>query len=371
MTLKQTVWPAIAIAALTTQAHASDTSHVEIYGLIDAGVSYVSNESGHGNLKFDDGIAAPNLLGIRDDEALGGGLHAVFNLVNQFGLGNGQTIQGANALFGRNAYVGLKQDGWGALTFGNQYDFMTDALFGGRNDAAAYLGGLYNFRAGPFQKLALPYAPPFSPSFDWDRMSGRPVANSVKYVSPVIDGLSAGAMYAFGNVAGSIGAGNANSFALMYDQGHFGAAAAVTNVKYVGYGSILNWGVGAHYAIERWTFTALATGIRTSPGAAIAQAGGSAEFRPVPDWAVGGDYFYMKGNAYLDHHHAHQMSLQISHYLSKRTTLYVSSVYQRANHGTNALIDGVLDQNDYPSGTGSSSSGASQLITRVAVQTRF
>jgi hypothetical protein len=135
-----------------------DHLHLDpVDGLFDAGVSYVSNESGHSNLKFDDGIAVPNLLGFKGTEDLGGSLSAVFNLVDQFSFDTGQIIQSPGALFGRTAYVGLSHDDWGSLTLGNQYDFMTDSLFFGRDDAAGYIGGLYNFRAGPFSKLALPH----------------------------------------------------------------------------------------------------------------------------------------------------------------------------------------------------------------------
>jgi hypothetical protein len=84
-------------------------------------------------------------------------LSAFFNLVDQFSFGTGQIIQGPGALFGRTAYVGLSHDDWGSLTLGNQCDFMTDSPFFDRDDAAGYIGGLYNFSAGPFSKLALPH----------------------------------------------------------------------------------------------------------------------------------------------------------------------------------------------------------------------
>ena len=362
---------AVASALLATAVHAQGVlggSSVTLFGLIDAGVSYVSNESGHSNLKFDDGIALPNLFGIRGNEDLGGGLHAVFSLVDQFILGDGSITPG-QGLFGRTAYVGLSSDQYGTVTLGNQYDFMTDSLFASRSDAAMTVGGLYNFRAGPFSKIGIPGNPPFAPQYDWDRMAGATVQNALKYQSPTMGGFRFGALYGFGGIPGSFGRGNATSFGVNYDHGPFGAAAAYTEVKYVVAGqpdtNIRNWGVGAHYQLGNVNATALVTTVRnTANGGAIAEGEVGASWQIEPDWGVGADYMYMKGNAVLDSNHAHQISAIVNHNLSKRTNIYVETVYQRTNSTAQALINGVLD----PDGT---SSSPTQFIARVGVATRF
>lgn len=360
---------AMAFSAAAAQAHAQTGGSVTLYGVMDAGITYLSNSGGHGNLKFDDGIMSPNLLGIRGDEDLGGGTHAVFDLVNQFAIGSGAIQPPGKGIFGRNAWVGLTNDHYGSIKLGNQYDFMVDSLFFGRTDAAMMVGGLYNFRAGPFQKIALPYNPPYAGQFDWDRMSGQTVTNSVKYQSPSFGGFRIGALYGFGGVPGSFGSGNSVSVGLNFDRGPFGAAAAYTEVKYLQMGGpqvgVRNWGVGAHYDFGKLSTSALVTTVRNmANGGAIAQGelGVTYLFSPVVQF--GADYMYMKGNGYLDNNHAHQIAASLAYFLSKRTILYAQTVYQRANSGAQALISGVLDAN----GT---SSGPSQFLGRVGVETRF
>ena len=362
-------------ALLTLFAHqvqaetASSGNSVQIYGLMDAGVTYVSNSSGSKNVKFDDGIYVPNLLGFKGSEDLGGGVHAIFNLVDQYSLGTGSIIQGNNEIFGRNAYVGLESEEFGTVTLGNQYDFMDDALFFDHDDAAIYVGGLYNFRDGPFSKIAIPGDPPYAGSFNWDRMADASVTNSIKYASPKFNGFSFGALYGFGGVAGSFGSNSTVSAGINYGFGTFGMGAAYTDVKSseagLGQINVMNWGVGAHYAFGNWTTSALVTAVRNSAnGGAIAEGEVGALYRFNPAWSLGADYMYMKGNSYLNNNHAHQVTATLSDQLSKRTAVYVESVYQRTNAGAQALINGMLNPTD-------TSSGPSQFLARVGLTTRF
>lgn len=349
-------------------AHAQATGSVTLYGLIDAGVTYVSNQGGHSNLKFDDGILVPNIFGLAGDENLGGDLHAIFRLVDQFNLGSG-TILAGQGLFGRTAYVGLKSDHLGTLTFGEQTDFMFDSL-SGANDNPAYNLGLYAFRTGPFNKLALPTNPPYAGSFDWDRMTGaNPVHSAVKYQSPDLGGFSFGGLYAFGGVPGSLGAGNTVSAGMNYENGTFGAGAAYTEIKYYTAGQpqvgIRNWGVGGHYVIGGLTLQALISTVRnTFNGGAIAQGTVGVNYAINPFWYLSGSYTYMKGNGYLDNNHAHQLAASLDYALSKRTVVYVQTVYQRTNSGAQALVSGIFD----PTG---SSSGPNQLVARIGLKTSF
>ena len=351
-----------ATATLLFACHAYAQSNVTLSGLLDAGVSYVSNEGGGHVLKFDDGVAVPNLLKFTGKEDLGGGTHAILVLTNQFEMGTGSFMPGGS-LFSREAFVGLDDERYGRLTFGNQYDFMTDSLFFGLDDAAIYTQGIYDFRNGPFAKLALPDNP--TGAFDWDRMAGVGVNNSVKYQSMSYGGFSAGAMYCFGGVAGSFGSNSGVSAGINYTHGAFGANAAYTQVKTAVSGaqdSVRNWGVGAHYRIGSVTATALYTAVRNElNGGQVWQAELGGMWQIAPEWSLSGAYMYMKGNEVVDDNHAHQLTATVNYQLSKRTGVYVAALYQRANQGAAAQINDVMV----------TSSSASQFIGRIGVQTRF
>jgi predicted porin len=352
-------------ATMTTTAHAQNG--VALFGILDAGVTYVSNEGGHANVKFDDGIYAPNLIGLRGIEDLGGGIYALFELSSQFSLGNGEFF--GNGMFGRTSFVGLRDDRVGTVTLGDQYDFMPEVLFFGGDDAARDVVGLYNFRNGPFQKVALPNNP--TGAFDWDRLgTTQRVPSAVKYVSPSVGGVTFGAMYGFRDSNSSTGLDNTQSFGLSYAAGSFGAGAAYTNQRYLSVGgspasTVTNWGAGAHYAANSLTTTVLFTTVRSSAsGGAVwmTEVGGTWHFTRA--LMLGVDYMYMKGNAQVNDSHAHQIDASLQYALSRRTSVYVSGVYQRANSGAHAQINGVLD-------TDGASSGATQTITRIAIHTVF
>jgi predicted porin len=342
-------------------------SNVTMYGLIDAGVSYISNESGHSVAKFDDGIFAPNLFGIQGAEDLGGGTKAIFKLEDQFYLGTGTTVQ--PGIFGRNAYVGLDDPRLGKLTLGNVYEFMFSSLTEHNNTPAQFSGGLYSFASGPFQNLGIPQNP--TGSFAWDRTNGIPINNAVKYQSPQIAGLSIGALYSFGGVAGSVGSNSGMSFGLNYDRGPFGLGAAYTEQKYPGsldgtpQVPIRNWGAGAHYALGPTLTSASFVTVRNELTGAYAYSGQIAtNWQITPAFSLGVSYMYMKGNEVLDDNHANQLNAILGYSLSKRTMAYVEGAYQRANSGAHADINGILN----PSG---SSSSASQAIARVGLRTTF
>lgn len=318
-------------------------SRVALFGQIDAGVTYASNVGGTRSIQFADGVV-PNLWGLTGQEDLGDGVISVFRLSSQFNVGSG-TLLTPNTLFSREAWVGLRSARYGSLTMGNQYDFMVEALPGEHNEPAIG-NGLYAFPSGPFGKIAylggkfigLPGNPPIPGlgSMGWDRTKGASeLNNSIKYMSPRIDGIRFGGMYSFGGVAGRFGSNGAQSFGLSYDNGTFGVSAAYLSMRPQAWSdaTLRWWGAGAHYQFDRtMTLVGDVTSIHNSANNGnIIQGSLGATYLFAPDWSVSGEYTYMKGNAYLDNNHANQFTATLTYPFSKRTAVYAEVVYQLTN----------------------------------------
>ncbi|WP_168791258.1 porin [Paraburkholderia aromaticivorans] len=384
--MNKKIFAAATLAVFATAAHAQ--SSVTLYGLIDAGISYVNNSktaTGHDNLfKYDDGVAQGSRWGLRGTEDLGGGLKALFVLESGFNSGNGTLGQGG-ALFGRQAYVGLSKDGIGSLTFGRQYSFSTD-----------YLGG--NYSTGG-QTVAGNYAYHIN---DVDQLTSSRINNAVKFSSANFSGLTFGAMYGFSNQAGAFagaptvgttaGSSRAYSFGVNYANGPFGVGAAYTDIRFpaqstpafstamanVTTGTVRDlrtFGVGGRYTIAAATLWALYTNTRFEPitggTTTFAAYEAGAKYAFTPALTAGAGYTYMHlSNANTGHWN--QADLSVDYALSKRTDVYALGIYQIAS-GHNAATGDVQAQigssTSYfnTSGTGSDN----QLAFRVGIRHKF
>ncbi|HTI18160.1 MAG TPA: porin [Trinickia sp.] len=359
------------VCALSTPTLALAQSTVTLTGVIDAGVTYVSNQHGAAGALFDSGIYVPNMLSLKGTEDLGGGNKALFELTSQFDMGNGATIPGSGDIFSRTALVGLSSDRFGTLTLGNQYDFMFDTLTLGVFDGAFLFGGIYDFRQGPFAALGIPDNP--TGSFDFDRMAGGTrVSNSVKYRSPEIEGFTFGALYGFGGVPGAFSVDSTTSFGLSYVNGPLGLGAAYVEVKYPqldnGHAGIRNFGFGAHYKFEKIIAMLLYTNTaNTASGAQINVYKASAMWNMTGPWSIGVDYTFMGGNAVLTDNHAQQITGAIQYHFSKHTLAYVEAIYQHASGDTDATQAWI---NIVPQAA-AAGANSSQTLVRIGLSTSF
>jgi GBP family porin len=363
----------LTVAALTglcaTAAHAQ--SSVTLYGLIDASLTYTSNQrvaagstTGHSNWQATDGSVNKSRWGLRGAEDLGGGLKAIFTLENGFNVFNGNLGQNGRE-FGRQAFVGLAGEQLGAVTLGRQYDSMVDYL-------------------GPLALTGTQYGgTEFAHPFDNDNLNNSfRVNNSVKYQSPNFAGLKFGALYGFSNQAGGFSNNRAYSFGASYNYGPLNFAAAylqlnnsvtgpaITNTggAVAGDGPFVanrqrTWGAGLNYIFGpatagfvftqtrlNQTFAITSTGFTTP----IALTGGDFRFNNyevngryllTPALSLAGAYTYTDAKYQGVSPKWHQFNLQAAYALSKRTDVYVQGVYQKVNGagglGVGAGINGL------------------------------
>jgi len=209
--MKKSLLALAALGAFAGAAHAQ--SSVTLYGIIDAGLTYVNNDAGKPLIAMQSGILQGSRWGLKGSEDLGGGLKTVFQLENGFNVFTGKLGQNQNgaspssSMFGRQAYVGLSGTDWGTVTIGRQYDSIDDYV-----QPATMNGtwGAYFSHAGDIDNSDNAYR----------------VNNSVKYASPSYNGLTFGGMYAFGGVAGEFGKNSMFGLGAAYSNGPVYATAA-------------------------------------------------------------------------------------------------------------------------------------------------
>ncbi len=376
---------AAVLGSIGVAAHAQ--SSVTLYGIVDAGVSYVNHAGANSKslVKYDDGVAQGSRWGLKGGEDLGGGLKAIFTLENGFNSGTGALGQNSRE-FGRQAFVGITKDGMGSVTFGRQYSLSTDVLANYTTGGNTVVGN-YGYHIN-----------------DIDQVTSSRIDNSVKFQSANFSGVTFGALYGFSNQAGAFaGAPGANgsartySFGLNYAAGPLSAGAAYTDIRFpagqAGVPTTISnatvpttikelrtFGLGARYLMGPAAFWASWTNTRLVqlPGTGATNlvfdaydVGGKYSFTPALTAGVGYTYMHM---ADLTNAHFNQADLSLDYALSKRTDVYVLGVYQKASgHLNNAAATPVQAQiGDSTSFFGPSGSNSqSQIAARVGIRHKF
>ncbi|MBN3819880.1 porin [Paraburkholderia sp. Se-20369] len=212
---------AAAAAASCIHAHAQTSGSVTLYGTVDTGIIYSTNQQftraddsvGGGHAwQMGGGNLVPSRFGLQGAEPLGGGLNAVFTLEQQFLSASGQALQGGTA-FSRQAWVGLRQDGIGTLGLGRQYDSYTDML-------GAYVSS---------NNWSTPYG---SHLGDVDNLNAAfNFNNAVKFTSTDFNGLTFGGTFSFGGQAGNFSAKRGYALALSYNRAPVSLALGYLNLR--------------------------------------------------------------------------------------------------------------------------------------------
>ncbi|TDY26615.1 putative porin [Paraburkholderia sp. BL6665CI2N2] len=206
---------ALALAAFGLSMGAHAQSSVTLYGTVDAGLIYTSNQqttlangstNGHANYQLGGGNLVPSRWGLMGTEDLGAGTTVNFALENSFLIGSGAMLQ-SNTLFNRNAWVGVNNATYGALTFGRQYDPFSDYM--GAYASSNNWATLYGSHFGDVDNL--------NEAFNFN--------NSIKYISPSFGGFTLGGLFSLGGVAGNFSQNKGWALAANYAQGPLSLSA--------------------------------------------------------------------------------------------------------------------------------------------------
>jgi predicted porin len=219
--------------------------------------------------------------------------------------------------------------------------------------------------------------------------------NAVKYISPVIAGLTGVATYSFGGTPGNFALNSGKSFALLYNRGPLQLASAFTSIDHPAtavtdgvwtasntvdgnYGlaasSYKIFGLGGAYNFGKlrlsadWTHTQFG-GLDRTLGAKISGhvtfniGEVVATYMLTPALQLGTAYSFTEGNvsATGQKPRYQEVDASVDYFLSKRTDVYTTATYMRAGGGAVADLAPVL----------SPSSSINQLALRIGIRTTF
>lgn len=157
---------------------------VTLYGTVDAGFAYQShsaNASGTylsaSRFAMISGGQSGNRFGLKGKEQLSADTEINFVLESGFDIGNGTSSQ-SGRLFGRQAWLGLRQKGLGNVRIGRQYDFAND-----------YISELTPFGPGDFASASL--------GLSFGSANAERFSNLLRLETEDLQGFKAGVGYSF------------------------------------------------------------------------------------------------------------------------------------------------------------------------------
>ncbi|UDG82667.1 porin [Candidatus Vallotia lariciata] len=352
------------LAVVASAAHAQ--SSVTLYGTINKSLDCLNNEDTKNQWSIPSGSERGSLWGLSGSEDLSNDVRAVFRLENGFNLNDSLLNRGWQE-FGRQAYVGLQNDTYGTLTIGRQNVPDTDLV--------------QNLTAGSYLGAA------FATPGDIDNYDNSiRVNHSIKYKSPVLDGLQFESLYAIGNhvkpLDGSYAWGAAIkhtsgpiSIAASYqyyngdkdnkdnkdkkdnkdnkdNKGANNASAALAASTKIISDSIFNSPINSNYisaaslriarVASQYTIGPVKLGVAYSNAQYMADSSSlfsqtqkfntgniSAIYQATPSFLTGIGYSYTKGSGNTSSNYS-QVSFGANYSLSKRTDVYLIGAWQKA-----------------------------------------
>jgi predicted porin len=319
---------ALALAVCATPVFAQ--SSVTLYGRIDTSIEY-SNFGPNHVAHIGSGDIGATSWGLKGVEDLGGGLKAVFKLEDGFNSSTGVTGQNG-AEFGREAWVGLLGS-FGVFQAGVNYTPIHTVLvtysLPGWGAGLGWGNGINNYVIGPFLR----------------------VSNSVRYVSPRIDGflfrglVSRGENGSSTTTPASLGDTYSGGISYVYNQlsmdiayelQRYSPATTLTTTSPVDPGYYAIFGVSYNFGFVKPSFVFL----RHRGGADSPIQSGSTFGNPHADvYEANAEIPIMGGKLLVSYGHYHRDSntngdsdsfgIRYDYLLSKRTTVYAGAAEVR------------------------------------------
>lgn len=391
------MWMGIAMTAVAASAHAQ--SSVTLYGIVDNGIQYETGQPKGHVFGAQSGGWAQSRFGLKGAEDIGGGTKAVFQLESRLNTQNGSLANGS--FFEGQATVGLQNDSWGQLKFGNM----------GSAEISQYSGDVDPQQTKKYAIGTLVRGRIFSQA-----------GNGVEYLSPKMGGFIVQGQYdltnspkwnagtpgsAPGQLGSSTGLGSAQGrtdgiklsfqsgglfWQATYDEvrdpnGQFSnvylASRSILTgltyafgpvVAYVGYQHLSAPNASNEGYFGSATPTALPAG--TSLPTAVNHEWIGAIWQSTPGLAITGAVYH--ANANNGNGNATLFTLGVNYSLSKRTLLYTELGYVRNSSTSNLGLDGGLygaNTNFDPTSASASSTnpnyGKSQFGVIAGIATQF
>lgn len=301
----------LALAMLASSAAAQNAStNVRVYGLVDAGVQYLTNAdaSGRSKVSLDSGQWTASRLGFSIKEDLGGGSYIDALLENRFSTDTGAFA--SPTLF--SGFCQLSYGGnFGKLTIGRQTSISVDKI-AYYDPAGAFTYGIYNVHAIPFQNLR--------------------INNSLKYESPAVSNINFSVQYGFGQeLAGHSSAGAYMGAAVehkasnwttraYYEQTHGTVAGLIDNSAQTD----RRFSLATRYKDDKFDVFVGATDIRgdlkLTPLGAVYWLSAGYTFTPAVKAYLLASQYRMSGNG----GNTTILSASAQYFLSKRSSLYAA-----------------------------------------------
>lgn len=345
----------IALAVLASSGAAMAQSSVTLYGIADAfvgsqklttaitqnpGAPVTYSIASGRNTVVNSGGLNGSRWGLRGSEDLGGGLKAVFVLESGFNISTGASEQGG-LLFGRQAFVGLNSDSFGAVSLGRHYgaydvvkgsflsaqgnspafDATNGSILSAANAANAAIASNTSLPAATRRAAALPILNSTAVAGRIGAWTGYNVRldNSIRYATPNISGFQAAIVYGLGeNKTAAADATKSLSASLSYANGPIGVALTHQDDEIVQDFHLKNTAIGGYYDFNVAKVFAAYNHAKYT-GVAKQQEWSVGVRAPLGATTLVAQYAQSKGD---DLGKAQSIGLSAEYSLSKRTTAY-------------------------------------------------